>query len=55
MVESSFIIKQCAFFFKALNQNEAMIERIKKDDKTAFDAFVVEIQRQNILKGKNNE
>lgn len=43
------------FFFKALNQNEAMIERIKKEDKTAFDAFVVEIQRQNILKGKNNE
>lgn len=40
------------FFFVAQNESEGEITRIKKEDKSLFDAFVVETQRQNILKGK---
>lgn len=41
-----------SLFFKALSDNECEITQIKKEDKTLFDAFVVDTQRQNILKGK---
>lgn len=42
-------------FFRALSENEGEISQIKKDDKTMLDAFVVEIQRQEILKNKGDK
>lgn len=42
-------------FFIAKSQNEGEIYEIKKEDKMLLDGFVVEIQRQNILKSKGEK
>lgn len=44
-----------SFFFKALSSDEASITQMKKEDKTLFDAFVVDIQRQLIHKRKDTQ
>ncbi len=41
-----------SLFFRALSENECEITQIKQEDKSLFDTFVVDTQRQNILKGK---
>lgn len=43
------------FFFKALSADEASITQMKKEDKTLYDTFVVDIQRQLINKRKDKQ
>ncbi len=44
-----------SFFFKALNADEGTFTQVKKEDKTLYDNFVVDIQRQLIIKRKDKE
>ena len=44
-----------SFFLKALNDYEAEISQMKKEDKALYDAFVVDIQRQLIHKRKDTQ
>ncbi|EAI4691271.1 hypothetical protein BBZ01_04680 [Campylobacter jejuni] len=47
--------QKIAIFIKAQNQTLAKIIKIKPEDKMAFDAFVVEIQRNMIRNKKGQE
>lgn len=44
-----------SFFFKALSKTEGQFTQMKKEDKTLYDNFVVDIQRQLINKRKDKE
>ncbi|EII8307978.1 hypothetical protein LI817_001603, partial [Campylobacter jejuni] len=47
--------QKIAIFIKAQSQTLAKIIKIKPEDKMAFDAFVVEIQRNMIRNKKGQE
>lgn len=44
-----------SFFFKALSKTEGQFTQMKKEDKTLYDNFVVDIQRQLINERKDKE